>query len=72
MVKNALLIVFYYNGVQGEILGPYFNVVVDAIGPEMDFTIETNRKEWKKNYWRLLTTPDLHLLDLLTPRSGVN
>ena len=28
-----------------EIFGPYFNVVVDAIGSEMDFTLETNVKE---------------------------
>ena len=28
-----------------EIFGPYFNVVVDAIGPETDFTLETNVKE---------------------------
>ena len=31
-----------------EIFGPYFNVVVDAIGPETDFTLETNVKECKK------------------------
>ena len=51
-------IVFYYEGVLppppfivtwgSEIFGPYFNVVVDAIGPETDFTLETNVKEWKK------------------------
>ena len=28
-----------------EIFGPYFNVVVDSIGPETDFTLETNVKE---------------------------
>ena len=33
-----------------EIFGPYFNVVLDAIGPETDFTLETNVKEWKKNH----------------------
>ena len=31
-----------------EIFGPYFNVVVDAIGPETDFTLETNRKRVKE------------------------
>ena len=29
----------------------------------MDFKLETNRKEWKKNYWTLLTTPEFHVLD---------
>ena len=33
---------------ESEILGPYFNVVVDAIGPETDFTLETNRKRMKE------------------------
>ena len=28
-----------------EIFGPYFNVVVDVISLETDFTLETNRKE---------------------------
>ena len=27
------------------ILGPYFNVAVDVIGPKTDFTLETNRKK---------------------------
>ena len=27
---------------ENEIFGPYFNVVVDAIGTEMVFTLETN------------------------------
>ena len=31
--------------VENKILGPYRNVVVDVIGPERDFTFETNRKE---------------------------
>ena len=30
---------------ESEIFGPYFNVVVDAIGPETDFPLETNVKE---------------------------
>ena len=33
---------------ESEIFGPYFNVVADAIGPETDFTLETNVKEWGK------------------------
>ena len=51
---RPFFIVFYYEGVivivtwDSEIVGPYFNVVVDAIGPETDFTLETNVKEWKK------------------------
>ena len=46
--KRPVFIVFYYEGVQtpppfivtwdSEIFGPYFNVVLDAIGPETDFT----------------------------------
>ena len=28
-----------------KILGPYFNVAVDAMGPKTDFTLETNRKK---------------------------
>ena len=32
------------------ILGPYFNVAVDAIDPDTDFTLESNRKQLKKNY----------------------
>ena len=53
--KRPFFIVFYYEGVRtpppfivtwdSEIFGPYFNVVVDAIGPETDFTLETNVKE---------------------------
>ena len=53
--KRPVFIVFYYEGGRtpppfivtwdSEIFGPYFNVVVDAIGPEMDFTLETNVKE---------------------------
>ena len=44
-------VVFDYEGVrtpESEIFGPYFNVVVDAIGLETDFTLETIVKEWKK------------------------
>ena len=33
-----------------QILGPYFNVAVDAIGPETDITLESNRKKLKTNY----------------------
>jgi len=33
---------------ESEILGPYLNVVVDAKGPETDFTLETNRKRVKE------------------------
>ena len=29
---------------ESEIFGPYFNVVVDARGPETKFTLETNVK----------------------------
>ena len=53
--KRPLFVVFDYEGVrtpppfvvtwESEIFGPYFNVVVDAIGPETDFTLETNVKE---------------------------
>ena len=52
--KRPFFIVFYYEGVRtptfivtwdSEIVGPYFKVVVDAIGPETDFTLETNVKE---------------------------
>ena len=52
--KRPVFIVFYYEGVRtppfivtwdSEIFGPYFNVVLDAIGPETDFTLETNGKE---------------------------
>ena len=28
-----------------KILGPYFNVAVDAIGPKTDFTLETTIKK---------------------------
>ena len=36
-----------------KILGPYFNVAVDALGPETDFTLEKKKqKKWKKNYWK--------------------
>ena len=31
-----------------KILGPNFNVAVDAIGPKMDFTLEPNRKKEEK------------------------
>ena len=34
--------------------------MVDAIGLETDFTFETNRK----NYQRVLKTPEFHFLDL--------
>ena len=38
-----------------KILGPYFNVAVDALGPETDFTLEKkNRKNERKtteNRW---------------------
>ena len=34
----------------------YFNVAVDAIRPKTDFTLETNRKKWKKNYWKVFKT----------------
>ena len=54
--KRPFFIVFYYEGGRAppppfivtwdsEIFGPYFNVVVDAIDPETDFTLETNVKE---------------------------
>ena len=53
--KRPFFIVFYYEGVRtpppfivtwdSEIFVPYFNVVVDAIGPETNFTLETNGKE---------------------------
>ena len=54
--KRPVFIFFFYEGVRAppppfivtwdsEIFGPYFNVVVDAIGPETDFTLETNVKE---------------------------
>ena len=33
------------------------------MGPETDLTLEPNRKNWKKNYWRVLTTPEFHFLD---------
>ena len=33
---------------ESEILGPYFNAVVDAIGLQTDFTLETNRKRMKE------------------------
>ena len=33
---------------ESEILGPYFIVVMDAIGPETDFTLETDRKRVKE------------------------
>ena len=55
--KRPFFVVFDYEGVQtpplvvpweSEILGPYFNVVVDAIGLETDFTLETNRKRVKE------------------------
>ena len=54
--KRPVFIVFYYEGVRtppppfivtwdSEIFGPYFHVVVDAIGPGTDFTLETNVNE---------------------------
>ena len=53
--ERPFFIVFYYEGVRtpppfivtwdSENFGPYFHVVVDAIGPETDFTLETNVKE---------------------------
>ena len=33
-----------------KISGPYFNIVVDTIGPKTDFTLESNRKKLKKSY----------------------
>ena len=70
--KRPFFIVFYYEGVRtppplpfivtwdSEIFGTYFNVVVDAIGPETDFTLESNVKKWEKNHWTLLW---FHYLD---------
>ena len=52
--KRPVFVVFDYEGVQtppfvvpweSEILGPNFYVVVNAIGPETDFILETNVKE---------------------------
>ena len=40
-----------------KILGLYFNVALDAIGPETDFTLETNRKKVKE---KLLKTIQNH------------
>ena len=40
-----------------EIFGPYFNVVVDAIGPETDFTLETNRKRVKEKLLKSTYNP---------------
>ena len=39
-----------------KILGPYFNVAVEAIGPKTDFTLETTIKKWKKNHQKLFKT----------------
>ena len=33
-----------------KILGPYFNVAVDALGPETDFTLEKKTEKMKENY----------------------
>ena len=44
-----------------QILGPYFNVAVDAIGPETDFTLETDGKMCTKNKWTFLQNPKFHL-----------
>ena len=42
---------------ESEIFGPYFNVVVDAIGPETDFTLETNRKRVKEKLLKSTYNP---------------
>ena len=47
-----------------EILGPYFNVAVDAIGPKTDFTLETNRKKVKEKLLKTIQNPEFYLLDL--------
>ena len=46
-----------------EIWRPNLNVAVDAIGPETDFTLETDGKMCTKNKWTLLQNPKFHLLD---------
>ena len=38
-----------------KILGPYFNVAVDALGPETDFTLEKKTEKMKE---KLLKTVD--------------
>ena len=40
---------------------------MDAIGPEMDFTLQTNRNKWEKKTseeYLSNTTPEFHILDL--------
>ena len=85
--KKALFVVFYYKGVrapppflvpwESEIFLVNIFVVVDAIGLETDFTLETNRKRMKetllKSTLRLrkqaifftpfLKAPEFHLSD---------
>ena len=65
--KMSLLVVFFYEEASStpppplviprviKILGPYFNVAVDVIGPKTNYTLKTNRKKLKKNYWKLKT-----------------
>ena len=44
-----------------EIWRPNLNVAVDAIGPETDFTLETDGKMCTKNKWTFLQNPKFHL-----------
>ena len=47
-----------------KILGPYFNVAVDAIGPKTDFTLETNRKKVKEKLLKTIQNREFYLLNL--------
>ena len=61
IVSVRLLSYFLRSWEQSEIFVVDIFVVVDAIGLETDFTLET---EWKQNYWRELKTPEVHFSDL--------
>ena len=39
-----------------KILGPYFDIAVDAIRTKTDFTLETNRKSERKTTEKLFKT----------------
>ena len=54
-----------HNEALGALRANDFNLngAVEAIGPETDFTLETDGKMCTKNKWTLLQTPKFHLLD---------
>ena len=45
-------------------LGPYFNVAVDAMGPKTDFTLKNKQKKVKEKLLKSIQNPEFYLLDL--------